>query len=232
MEPLYIIACTVVWEEMQSHVPAGTPALVLEFGLHNSPERLRQRLQEEIDKVPPGCTIVLGYGLCGGGMDGIRAGEHRLVIPRAHDCIALFLGSLERYEEQMRQERGTYYVTKGWLTIEGDGPLGQYQRMVEKFGPEKGERLARLAFEHYTRLAFINTGNYEVEYYRNLARQVAEWYRLRFEEVPGSPEWIKDLAQGRWDSRRFVIVEPGGTVKMTDFFRFEPAVQAPAGSEA
>lgn len=79
MEPLYIIACTVVWEEMQSHVPAGTPALVLEFGLHNSPEKLRQRLQEEIDKVPPGYTIVLGYGLCGAQME-LDLAHHDVVI--------------------------------------------------------------------------------------------------------------------------------------------------------
>jgi len=213
----YVITCQTVKEEIEAHLPSGIPMVVVEFGLHNTPDKLHVRLQDEIDKAPAGATILLGYGLCGGGADGLRAGRHRLVIPRAHDCIALFLGSREAYHEQSSAERGTYYVTKGWLTIDGDGPIGQYEKMVEKYGPEKGLRLARLAFENYTRLAFIHTGNYEAEKYRELAEQVAELYQLRFEEIPGSPHWVKALIHGPWDPERFLVVEPGGVVQMRDF---------------
>ena len=36
--------------------------------------------------------ILLGYGLCGNGLDGLSARHTRLVLPRAHDCIGLLMG--------------------------------------------------------------------------------------------------------------------------------------------
>ena len=38
-----------------------------------------------------------------------------LVIPRAHDCIALFMGSRQRYREYFDAHPGTYYRTSGWI---------------------------------------------------------------------------------------------------------------------
>ena len=216
MKPLYALACATVYEELEPYLPADTVLKRLEFGLHMNPDKLRQRLQMEIDAVPAGHTILLGYGLCGGGLDGLSAGDHRIVVPRAHDCIALFLGSREAQEAQVAQEAGTYYVTKGWLEAEDHGPVTEYERLVERYGPEKGLYLARLAFTNYTRLALINTGNYQIERYRDMSRQLAELYELRFEELPGSNALTHALAAGDWDDR-FLIFEPGETISLVHF---------------
>src|SRR5512137_2941225 len=142
MEPVHVIACATVMEELRPHLPPETSVRQLDFGLHRHPEKLKERLQQEIDEAPAGHTILLGYGLCGGGAEGLRAEHNRLVIPRVHDCIALFLGSREAHQAQTAQEVGTYYLTKGWLTIDGDDPLGQYERLVTKYGPERGPEIA------------------------------------------------------------------------------------------
>ena len=43
-----------------------------------------------------------------------------LVVPRSHDCIALFLGSDAEYHEQFRHFPGTYYVSAGWVEEKGE----------------------------------------------------------------------------------------------------------------
>lgn len=216
MDDLYVIACATVIEELRPHLPANTPVRELEFGLHQSPDRLRERLQVEIDRAPAGHTILLGYGLCGTGVSGVRASHNRIVIPRVHDCIALFLGSREAHETHAAQEAGTYYLTKGWLELEQHGPLTEYDRLVKKFGAERGPEIARMAFAYYTRLALINTGNYDIERYRNLAQRTAMLYELRFEELPGSQALVQALAAGDWDDR-FLVFEPGEMVSMSAF---------------
>ena len=68
---------------------------ILDFGLHFRPKRLKNALREVIDKsANDAVTLILGYGLCSNGTAGLKAPEAtRLVIPKVHDCIAIFLGS-------------------------------------------------------------------------------------------------------------------------------------------
>ena len=75
------------------------------------------KIQEAVDRTPEGVydAILLGYGLCGNGLDGLTARHTRLVLPRAHDCIALLMGSRERYRAYFEANPGTYYRSTGWL---------------------------------------------------------------------------------------------------------------------
>jgi hypothetical protein len=41
MEPLYVIACATVAEELRPYLPAGTAVRQLRFGLHRDPPQLR-----------------------------------------------------------------------------------------------------------------------------------------------------------------------------------------------
>ena len=214
MEPLYVIACATVSEELRPFLPPDTVIKELRFGLHRDPAQLRDALQQEIDAAPAGFTVLLGYGLCGGGADGLRATHNRLVIPRTHDCIALFLGSREAHQRQIAQEIGTYYLTKGWIEV--DSLWDQWDRLTKKYGPERGAEIARMAVENYTRMAFIATGASNLDHYRETARQWADMYRLRYDEIEGSPIYLEALAAGAWDER-FIIVEPGETIRLNAF---------------
>ncbi|MGD0915164.1 MAG: DUF1638 domain-containing protein [Thermodesulfobacteriota bacterium] len=118
-------------------------------------------------------TIVLGYGLCSQGVIGIHANEWSLVVPRVDDCIAIFLGLSSTYRKQSQSEPGTYYLTKDWIEV-ADSPFAEYERMVANRGPEFAERIIRLMLNNYKRLALINTGQYELERYRDYARRNAE----------------------------------------------------------
>jgi hypothetical protein len=211
-----VIACATVIEEMLPLLPADVPYEELDFGLHVNPQKLKEVLHKKIGEASQQADVLLlGYGLCSMAVVGLRATTATLVIPRTDDCIAIFLGSCNAYREQARKEPGTYYLTKGWIEA-GDTPFEQHQKLVEKFGEEKAEYVTGLMLKNYKRLAFINTGQYEIERYRAYSRATAEKFGLRFEEIEGSPNLVRKMLFGPWDDE-FVVVSPGETITFQHF---------------
>jgi hypothetical protein len=211
-----VIACATVIEEIQPFLPDDVSFEVLDFGLHLRPEGLRKVLQEKIDEASSNADVLLlGYGLCSMAVIGLQAKTAHLIIPRVDDCIAIFLGSCAAYKKQARQEPGTYYLTKGWIEA-GDTPFEEHKLLIEKYGEEKARRMTGLMLKNYKRLAFINTGQYEIERYQAYARNIAEKFGLRYEEIEGSATLVKKMVFGPWDNE-FVVIEPGRTAQYTDF---------------
>jgi hypothetical protein len=211
-----VIACATVIEEMLPHLPPGVDYRVLDFGLHVNPEALKGVLQEAVDASATSAeTILLGYGLCSQAVVGLRANDCTLVVPKVDDCIAIFLGSEEAYKAQFRAEPGTYYLTKGWIEA-GDSPFDEYDDLVERYGEEKAQWLMGQILKGYTRLALINTGQHELERYRDYSRRTAERFGLRYEEIPGSDTLIKKMLHGPRDGE-FVVARPGETISYLDF---------------
>ncbi len=201
---------------MLPFLPADVPYEVLDFGLHLRPDELKSILQQKIVEASPQADVLLlGYGLCSMAVVNLKATTATLVIPRMDDCIGIFLGSCAAYQAQTSQEPGTYYLTKGWIEV-GDSPFDEFKRYRAKYGEEKARRMIHLLLKHYKRLAFINTGQYDNERYLNYAREIAEQFDLRFEEIEGSPELVKKMVFGPWDGE-FVVVPPGRTVRYEDF---------------
>ncbi len=206
-----VIACATVLEEMLPFLPGDVPYEVLDFGLHLRPLELKRVLQDKIDAASQTADVVLlGYGLCSMAVVGLRATTATLVTSRSDDCIAIFLGSCSAYRQQVSKEPGTYYLTKGWIEV-GDSPFEEYHRLVEKYGEAKADRMIKLTLKNYTRLAFINTGQYELERYREYARQTGAKFNLRYEEIDGSPALVRKLIFGPWDEE-IVVVPPGETI--------------------
>ena len=119
-----LLACAVFKNLLENLLPDELAAEVnfLDYGLHSIPSNLKIAVQECLDAIEEPSLVVLGYGLCGNGLDGIQAGKHTLLIPRADDCIAIFLGSYAAYRREFDENPGTYYLTKGWIES-GSDPL-------------------------------------------------------------------------------------------------------------
>jgi hypothetical protein len=206
-----VIACATVVEEMRPLLPPDVPYEVLDFGLHLRPQDLKRVLQDKIDDASRQADVViLGYGLCSMAVIGLRATTATLVVSRSDDCIAIFLGSCSAYKQQTSTEPGTYYLTKGWIEV-GDSPFSEYEKLVAKYGEAKAMRMLKLTLNNYTRLAFINTGQYNLEEYRDYARRNSEKFGLRYEEIDGSPALVQKMIFGPWDDE-FVVVPPGETI--------------------
>jgi hypothetical protein len=216
-----VIACATVIEEMLPLMPEGMEHHTLEFGLHVYPNKLRSTLQVTIDEVVAAhlgeeLTILLGYGLCSQALVGVEARGCTLVLPHVDDCIAIFLGSRSAYKQQAGKEPGTYYLTKGWVEA-GETPFTEYQHAVERYGQARADRIFKIMMSNYRRLALINTGQYEIEKYRDYAHRTAEQFSLRYEEIPGATTLVEKLLFGPWNDE-FVVLCPGEAFRLDHFY--------------
>jgi len=224
------------------HFAAGLDHIVcvenLEQGLHNEPSELRVRLQEAIERIErdtPAEAILLGYGLCSRGTEGVRARECRMVIPRAHDCITLLLGCKRRYAEYVAKHPGTYWYSPGWNKHHTPpGPQRHdklYQDYCEKYGKDNADYLMETAenwFTTYDRATFVDLGVGAIDDDVQYTCDCADWLGWTFDHQRGDPDLLKALLEGRWDDERFVVLQPGQTFRMTGDERVIEAVDETA----
>jgi hypothetical protein len=221
--------------------PHTVTVTLLEQGLHNRPKNLRVILQEQIDALPAAeyDAVLLAYGLCGAATAGLIARDTPLVLPRAHDCITLYLGSRERYLAEFEKHPGTYWYSVDYMERQdpansvGLGAAGieanesEYEKYVAKFGVETADMLMeelRRWSQHYTRAAFIDTGLGNPEPFEQEARQKAEREGWVFERVTGDRRLMNMLIAGDWPESEFLVVPPGHTVQQAADERIVRAV--------
>jgi hypothetical protein len=223
---LTLIACKVLHREFCYYAALSQNVVELRFlrqGLHNDPDELRQSLQAEIDAVDREDkydAILIGYGLCSNGIEGLRSARHRLVIPRAHDCITFFLGSKERYTKHFEEHPGTYWFTPGWLETEGasDKPRYDaiYREYVEKYGEDNAKYLLEVMHgwvDEYDRAAYVDLGFCDSTRYKESTKELAATRGWEYVEVQGDPRLVIDLLDGHWERERFLVVEAGEAVR-------------------
>ncbi len=225
--PVVIVACQVMQTMLERLLPPGLAQQVtyMDYGLHRVPGKMTWTLQDAIDAIEQPSLVVLGYGLCGNGLHGIHAGKHTLLIPRADDCIAILLGSRERYYKEFEAVPGTYYLSKGWLES-GSHPLKEYHEYIEKYGAEDAEWLMDTQYQHYERLALVAHSPDDLDTYRPQAQAVAEFcqrWGMRYEEILGSDRFVRRLievaaALDQADAD-FVVIPPGGEIRQEMFLR-------------
>jgi hypothetical protein len=174
----------------------------LRQGLHAWPSELGRAIQEEIDLAESSDgdfdAVILGVGLCGGGLSGVGSKKYLLVAPRAHDCITLLLGSKERYREYFdAKSGGVYWYSPGW---------------IENYHRTDMAKTGRGWAKNYCCAAFIDFPGIEGGEYREYAKKSAKALGLEFIEYKGSDSLLLDLLDGKWDEERFLTVPPGKKV--------------------
>lgn len=202
------------------------------IGLHDRPNSLREHLQKLIDLTPAADydAILLTYGLCGRAIDGLVSLELPLVIPRAHDCITLYLGSREAYTEQQNNHPGTYWYSQDYLERSGrygeNMALGSalpsdlnntYETYVRKYGEDNAKYLMETLSgwqQHYTRAVLFETEFGVDEDIRQRANAEANKNGWKLESIPSNFQLIKKQIFGEWDDD-FLVVPPHHKVQMT-----------------
>jgi hypothetical protein len=197
----------------------------MDYGLHRIPQRMTLTLQEAIDDIAEPSLILLGYGLCGNGLRGLRAGQHTLLVPRVDDCIALLLGSYQAYMREFQATPGTYYLSKGWLES-GSHPLKEYQEYLPKYGEKEATWIMDQQYQHYERLVLVAHSQDDLERYRPQALEVARFcqrWGMRYEEILGSDAYVRHfvrlaVAPEQVDGD-FLMIPPGGEIRQEQFMR-------------
>ncbi|MFA5393072.1 MAG: DUF1638 domain-containing protein [Candidatus Ratteibacteria bacterium] len=228
-----LIACEIFFREIAYYASRGPRVIDTVFlpkGLHDlGGDKVRETIQAEIDKMQERdySRIILGYGLCNNGLVGLTGRRFSLVVPRAHDCITVFMGSRKRYQEYFFTNTGTYFHTIGWLergAAQGrnfDSQLGPQQSLedyIAKYGEENGRYLHQVlnAEKNYHKILYITLPLSELPDYRDLSRDAAKEKGWEWEEMVGDGTLLKQLIEGPYPEGDFLVTEPGQKIIATN----------------
>lgn len=236
---LKVLACKVLSREISlltPHNPHFLDVTYLRQGLHDRPDELRRVLQSEIDAIDDdtdihsvACelegktidAIILAYGLCSNGIQGLRSKKYPIIVPRAHDCITLLLGSKEKYTQHFDEMNGkTYWYTPGWIENTSMPSRERYEFLKEKYTREYGEDNAQYLLdmelnwqEAYDYCAYVKWNGLMDEGFLTYSKECAQYFGWHFRIFEGDDSLMKDMLTGNWDDERFLTIKPGDVIE-------------------
>ncbi len=191
---------------------------------HDYPDYLREVIQKEIDNTDPNIFshILLCYGLCGNAIAGLKTQNIPVVIPRAHDCCTIFLGSKKIHSEHFGHRPSCRWTSGGYMQ-DGDyyirnskmhqmlGLDMDLEELIEKYGEEN----ANYIFESLSpkdgsgnETVYIETPPYEASSMKDRIENDALEKGHKFEIIRGNTRLIDMLINGEWNQDEFLFVPP------------------------
>jgi hypothetical protein len=218
------IACRLVSES-----PHVVDLELMPMLAHDEPQKLKAALQKKIDESTGASgrkydALILGYGLCGNSVTGLCC-PVPMVIPRVHDCCALFLGGRENFMENFGEMLSARWSSTGYFErchgINGGNysasQLASYKTSAEYLGyaDKYGEEGADYIWEtmhpeiETDEAVYIRIEGFEysgaLEKYSSEIDETGK--KLKVAE--GDISLLKALIYGDWDDGRFLVVPPG-----------------------
>jgi hypothetical protein len=222
---LCILACETLTSELESVMKtsgSALPVFMVESGKHLLPDRLRESIQYELDGIPAAYgTVLLLFGFCGNAMVGVKTGEHRAVLPKAADCIPIFLGS-----RKIRNGYGArrYFFTEGYRRAESH-PVSDYARLVERYSESKARAIMCEMLQYYEHLSIIETGVFDVDEVIEAITGLSKATGVPEDVLPGDLRLIRMLIEGDWPDDEFLVLEPGSEITLHDAMAFQSVSQ-------
>lgn len=205
-----LIACETIEDEVRAslkRLDLDYQVIWLEGGLHNSPERLRDRVRQVLSEAEGRCELLIfTLGYCGGGVSEVTTGNYTTVLPLADDCLSLLLGSLPT--RKAASDPATYFLTEGWMRHENN-VVTSYEQTVDKYGRSRADKINRMMLKHYRRFGLIDTGVYDLAAAAAKVGHLAGVVDMSIETLPGETGWLDALLTGPHDDRsRFLVLPP------------------------
>ena len=125
---------------------------------------------------------MLAYGLCSNGVIGVRCRDIPVVIPRTDDCIALFMGSQERYLKEFHDAAGAVWLNSAWveqsprLADSEDLRRRKWLEYAEKYGEDNADYLMEIEsswVSNYSTMGYIHSSVYDTAEHLDCARSEA-----------------------------------------------------------
>ena len=227
------LICCDVFARMVCGFISGSPHIVdVEFIpmlSHNEPAKLRAELQGRIDAAVGRKKyekLIMGFGLCGNTTSGLTCGIP-MILPRAHDCCTMFMGSKEsfmsgfggslsaRWSSNGYYERSFVADTTGYYSTELTYKTNaEYLKLVEDYGEDNAEYVWTTMHPQieskeavYIRIDGFEYNDSLMEY-----RRYVEGEGCELKVLEGDKSFIEELVNGPWDNKKFLHVAPGEKV--------------------
>jgi hypothetical protein len=227
-----LLSCE-VFMRMSSHAIAKTPHIIdvdyTKLGAHEAPDTLNGELQQKIDIADATNeydAILLGYGLCGNTTVGITARTIPLVIPRAHDCCTVFLGSKAKFVENFGDKLSSLWSSAEYMERCNDylrdtdtgkllGLDNDFAELVQQYGEETAKYVWDTLHpeNHDDELIFIEVAEFSHLGYLEKMKAHAKEENKSLKVLDGDMRIINALIQGDWNNEDFLIVPPGKQIK-------------------
>ncbi len=242
-----LISCNVFQREACWAVAQAPQVIDLEFlelGEHANSANLRAKIQAAIDAADAAGryqAILLLFGVCGNATVGLRAGKTMLVMPRAHDCCTILLGSRKKFQEEFGDapstpfsssgylERGAYFLRTddGFNTVVYGNVMAEYEA---KYGKENAQYIWETlhpqgdakAKDH--KAVFIDLPQTAHLRLAERFQEEAQKAGKEYQRLEGDIRLIRDLIWGRWNAEEYLMVKPGEEV--AGVYDFEEIVRA------
>lgn len=190
----------------------------LEKNLHDYPQELKNNIQSTIDLIEalnernidnkPFDAIVLGYGLCSNGILGLSSKTLPIIAPKCNDCMALFLGSNQKYTYLTHTYKQIFWYNKAWIensfvpsteTIETQDDECDIPATIDEILYAELEELKNKKYA-----IFIKSKIFDDTKQQAFIEKTAKHFKWEFIKVDGDMTYFKALLNGEWDNRLFL----------------------------
>jgi hypothetical protein len=234
---LKLIACEVFTREICFCMAETPHAIDLEFtpiASHDRPETMRKMLQDKIDAAIA-CNreydaVLLCLGLCGNATAGLNSRSTQLVIPRAHDCATILLGSKKLFKKHFESMPSQPYTSRGHMehnhecdvrSLWTKDTITQKAEYAKRYGEDNAAviydvmnpHVARSAHGAANRVVYIDIPQTRSGECLAAARDKAAKDNAEFVRLKGGLHLIRNLMSGNWYQDDFLVVKPGQTIQ-------------------